>query len=44
MEVTTTFKAYKNTLIINVSFDNILVSKDKAIKIDSFNFNPACSD
>ena len=44
MEVTTTFKAYKDTLIINVSFDNILVSKDKAIKINSFNFNPVCID
>ena len=44
MEVTTTFKAYKDTLIINTSFGNILVSKDKAIKIDSFDFNPICSD
>ena len=44
MEVVTTFKAYKDTLIINVSYGNIPVTREKAIKIDSFDFSPSCSD
>jgi len=44
MEVVTTFKAYKDTLIINVSYGNIPVTREKAIKIDSFDFSPLCSD
>ena len=44
MEVVTTFKAYQDTLIVNVSFGDTQVSRDMAIKIDSFDFSPICSN
>ena len=44
IDVVTTFKAYQDTLIINVSFGNTPVNKDMAIKIGSFDFTPKCSN
>ena len=39
-----TFKAYEDTLICYVSYKNEPVTISKAIKIDSFDFSPVCSD
>ena len=44
MDVVTTFKAYEDTLIVYTSYGNIPVGRSKAIKIDSFNFTPICTD
>ena len=39
-----TFKAYEDTLICYVSYGNVPVTTTKAIKIDSFDFYPVCSN